>query len=383
MITALLGLLTGIFLCLTFGTVFFALIQTSVEKGYKYGINIAMGVVATDAFFVFCSIFGTSFLPQINGFDDWLTGIGIVFLVVLGILNLVKKVKVQNNVIDIKTKISGWKYFLKGAFLNALNPINFVSWVTIATYLRTNTKFNYELKDMVIFFSMSLVGVAITEVSLAVYADKLSKSLTPKTISSINKVTGVVFISIAAKLCWIQFLVPEISYAPKPKGYSRIDLPAHQYQTLENTHPYSFQYSSFAKILPDTFARAEPHWIFVAYPVLNASIQLTYKDVNNNPKLLAGYIDDAYKLASKHQVKASGIQEQTFMTKKGRKVVMFKLTGDVPSYYQFFTTDSTKHFLRGAMYFNVADKPDSLAPVIDYLKIDLDKLIETLEWKQK
>lgn len=381
MITAILGLLTGIVLCLTFGTVFFALIQTSVEKGYRFGIDIALGVVATDAFFVFCSIFGTSFLPHIEGFDNWLVGAGVIFLLILGVWNIVKEATVQKYADKSKRK-SAWRYFLKGAFLNALNPVNFISWVTIATFLRTNTKFNYDLKDMIIFFSMSLVGVAFTESMLAVYAHKLSKQITPKTLSLINKITGVVFLIIAANLCWIQFLKPEPTYIPKPKGYARIEFPPHQYLALDSKYPYAFEYSSAAKILPDTFARAEPYWIFVAYPSLNANIQITYKDINNDPKRLAAYINDAYKLASRHQVKASGIQERTIVTPKGKRVVIFKITGDVPSYYQFYTTDTTKHFLRGAMYFNVADKPDSLAPVIEYLKADLDKMIETLEWRK-
>ena len=78
---ALYGLIAGILLCLTFGTVFFALIQTSIERGYRSGVQIALGVVASDAFFIFTAIFGTAFLPQINHFDKWVGAVGIIFLV--------------------------------------------------------------------------------------------------------------------------------------------------------------------------------------------------------------------------------------------------------------------------------------------------------------
>ncbi len=380
--TALFGLLTGIFLCLTFGTVFFALIQSSVERGYKSGIKIAMGVVSTDAFFVFCAVFGTSFLPRIKGFDDWLTGVGIAFLVILGVRSFIKTPANPSTNPLQEVKNSGIKYFLKGAFLNALNPVNFISWVTIATYLRTNTKFRYDLNDMILFFSMSLIGVALTESAIAIYAHRLSKSLTPKVINYIYKATGIIFVFIAANLLWIQFLKPETRFAPKPKGYALIDLPPHQYQALDHTHPYWFEYSTSAKILKDTFARAEPHWIFVAYPTLNASIQLTYKPTENNPQKLLAHIKDAYKLVANHQIKASGIKEQTIITKEGKRVVLFEISGDVPSYYQFYTTDTTRHFLRAALYFNVADKQDSLAPVIAYLKQDMMQMINTLKWQR-
>jgi gliding motility-associated lipoprotein GldD len=173
----------------------------------------------------------------------------------------------------------------------------------------------------------------------------------------------------------------EQAYAPKPKGYNRIALPPHNYQGLKEDHPYYFEYSKSAVILPDTFAEAEPHWIFIYYPKLKANIQLTYKKVGNKEERLKDFIDDAYKLAGKHQIRASSIKEKITPYKSGHTVTIFKLEGDVPSPYQFFTTDSTVHFLRGAIYFPTATSNDSLAPVIDYLQKDMEHLINTLEWQ--
>lgn len=172
-------------------------------------------------------------------------------------------------------------------------------------------------------------------------------------------------------------------FAPKPKGYPRLDLPPQEYQLMKENHPYSFEYSKSAVLLPDTFSQAEPHWIFVAYPSLKASVQLTYKPVQNNPQRLSGFINDAYKLAGRHQVRATGIREQVIRTKSGRTAVFFELAGDVPSYVQFFTTDTTTHYLRGALYFTVADKQDSLQPAIDYLKKDIMHMLGTLKWKKE
>lgn len=173
----------------------------------------------------------------------------------------------------------------------------------------------------------------------------------------------------------------EQSYAPKPKGYNRIVLPVHSYQPLTEAHPYYFEYSKSAVILPDTFADAEPHWIFIYYPKLKANIQLTYKNVENKEQRLKDFIEDAYKLAGKHQIRASSIKEKNIPYKNGHTVTLFKLEGDVPSPYQFFTTDSSSHFLRGAIYFPTATRNDSLAPVIDYLHKDMEHLINTLKWQ--
>jgi gliding motility-associated lipoprotein GldD len=174
----------------------------------------------------------------------------------------------------------------------------------------------------------------------------------------------------------------EPTYSPKPTAYPRIDLPAHRYTLLKDAHPYSFEHSTEAVVLPDTFARAEPHWIFVAYPKWGASIQLTYKNIGNDQKKLAGLINDAYRLAGKHQFKASGIKEATIKTQSGRTAVILELAGDVPSYMQFYTTDTTKHYLRGALYFNIAEKQDSLGPIIDYVKKDMMHILNTLRWQK-
>ena len=171
------------------------------------------------------------------------------------------------------------------------------------------------------------------------------------------------------------------NYVPKPKGYNRIELPAHAYKQLIEKHPYTFTYSKWAKVLPDTFATAQKDWLFIQNPQFSANIQLTYKPLKKNQNLLRDYINDAYKLAGKHQIRASSIQEQRVITKSGHTVMIFKIEGDVPSPYQFYTTDSTDHFLRGAIYFPVATKNDSLSPVIDYLQKDMIQLLNTLEWR--
>ena len=171
-------------------------------------------------------------------------------------------------------------------------------------------------------------------------------------------------------------------YLPKPKGYNKIDLPPHSFQLLMEDHPYVFEYSKNAVLKKDESALAEPHWINVFYPDFNAYIQLTYKPVKGNLKNLDEHIDDSHKLAGKHNVKAYSIEEGQVKTPNGYTATVFELTGEVPSQFQFYVTDSTSHFLRGAIYFLTATKNDSLAPVIEYIKYDAMHLVNTLEWKK-
>jgi gliding motility-associated lipoprotein GldD len=186
-------------------------------------------------------------------------------------------------------------------------------------------------------------------------------------------------------LILVSFLVScgndQQNYVPRPKGFNRIDLPQQAYQQLTENHPYTFEYSKSAKILPDTFSTSGKDWIFIHYPRFQANIQLTYKDINNDPKRLQDYINDSFKLTGKHQVRASSIQSQKLLTANHMTAMLFKIEGDVPSPYQFYTTDSTKHFLRGAIYFSTATKNDSLAPVVDFIRKDMVHLLNTLRWR--
>ena len=173
----------------------------------------------------------------------------------------------------------------------------------------------------------------------------------------------------------------EESYTPKAKGYNRIDLPEHSYQQLQGDYPYTFQYSTHAIVRPHKSTFAEPYWIDVVYPEMNGTLEITYKKINSKKELLDELVDDSHKLAAKHNVKATAIDEAVIKTPKGYTAAIFELEGEVPSQFQFYITDSTTNFLRGALYFPIATKNDSLKPVIDYIKLDVIQMLNTLEWK--
>jgi L-lysine exporter family protein LysE/ArgO len=201
-LTLIYGFLTGMGLCLTFGTVFFSLIQNSVDNGYQSGVKIALGVFVCDAIFVFFAIFGTALLPDIPHFQDWMAGIGVVFLIAMGLSNIVRG---QPAISYPKTKYGDLLYYFSTGFLlNGLNPINFISWVTIATFIRTNLK--YDFNQVLAYFAACLVAVFVVECGIAFYAFKLKRLFSPKRLTLFNKVTGFVFVGIAIQIFYIQFI---------------------------------------------------------------------------------------------------------------------------------------------------------------------------------
>lgn len=171
-------------------------------------------------------------------------------------------------------------------------------------------------------------------------------------------------------------------YLPKPKGYNRLDLPEREFTVLKNDVPYSFEHSVNAIVEPDSFNLAEKSWINLNYESLGGKVHLTYLALDTDGKDIKTVVNDAINLTAKHQIKAYGIEESMMLTPKGYTGVVAELSGEVPTQFQFFVTDSTKNFLRGALYFNTAMKNDSLAPAIEYIKVDMIHLINTLEFKK-
>jgi gliding motility-associated lipoprotein GldD len=171
------------------------------------------------------------------------------------------------------------------------------------------------------------------------------------------------------------------TYLPKPLGYNRLELPTPSYQSLPDTLPYTFEYSKYARLLDDTSTINERYWIELYYPLLKSNVHITYKYLGHNKKLLKEYLDDAYRLTAKHQIKAYAINEVITKTPGGKTAVIAELEGEVPSQFQFTITDSTDNFLRGALYFNTKVQNDSLAPAIEYMKKDIMHMINTFDWK--
>lgn len=171
----------------------------------------------------------------------------------------------------------------------------------------------------------------------------------------------------------------ENTYLPKPKGFNRIDLPNHAYKNLEGDYAYKFDYSKYSKVEPDSFNLQEKNWVNLDYGDFEAKVHLTYKAIGGTVDFRT-LSEDAFKLTSQHQIKAYGIEESVLLTPKGYTGVVAELSGEVPTQFQFFVTDSTRHFLRGALYFKTATKNDSLAPLIEYIKVDMAHLMNTVEF---
>ena len=184
---------------------------------------------------------------------------------------------------------------------------------------------------------------------------------------------------------------------PKPYAYYRITPPDTSYVPFDQrlttndqrlttnderrttNYPYTFALSQNAVVQPRTDVD-EPYWINLYYPALDATIHCSYKPVHHNLRELT---NDALEFVYRNASYATSIPEREYSHPQARVYgVLFDLEGNTASSCQFFVTDSTHHFFRASVYCNCPPNADSLAPVYNYLRTDVLRMVESFEWKR-
>ena len=207
----------------------------------------------------------------------------------------------------------------------------------------------------------------------------------------------------AGIFCAVLITACNSNYTPKRAGYFAIDFPKKSYQLFDRPgYPYTFEYPVYANIIQDsTFFDEQPenpYWINVDFPGFGGRIYVSYNEIGGSSRYkvktakgdyvdslgkntLDRLINGSYTLTFKHSYKATSIDDSVFITPSGSKGIFFRIGGNAATANQFLVTDSVKHFLRGALYFDATPNEDSLSVVNDFLKEDMKHMINTMKWK--
>jgi gliding motility-associated lipoprotein GldD len=194
------------------------------------------------------------------------------------------------------------------------------------------------------------------------------------------------------------------SYTSKKTGYFKIDFPEKKYQLFDDpSFHYSFEYPVYAKIVKDsTYFDSNPendYWRNIDFENFNAKIFLSYKKIGGKAlyKVKIGdgkykdsfginvhdkMINDAFNLTNKNDDIATSKKDSLFKTANNVSGLLFKLGGNAATQRQFFMTDTTQNFIRGALYFYAAPNADSVKPVVDFIQKDIDHIFSTFKWKK-
>lgn len=171
-------------------------------------------------------------------------------------------------------------------------------------------------------------------------------------------------------------------YTPKPRIYPKMDLPKQAYKTFEKTDcSFTFQQPVATQIEEKDSEKPTANEFNLYYPALNGAVYFTYYPITKEYALYE-LVADAYEMEDQHLQKASFMDHSAVIRPDAN--VFGEITdigGDVGTPFQFYLTDSTTHFIRGALTFNATANSDSLAPALQYVKKDMMTLIESFQWK--
>lgn len=160
----------------------------------------------------------------------------------------------------------------------------------------------------------------------------------------------------------------------KPAAKLRLQYAPPSYEVLKLNCPYSFEKNINAKVELGKNCNVN-----LEYSKMKATVYLTYQKVDNNIDAL---LADAQKLTYDHTIKANEIFEQPRVDSINKVYGMFyMINGDAATQSQFYVTDSINHFITGALYFKSKPNFDSIYPAVVYLRDDIRKIMETVEWK--
>lgn len=193
------GLATGFTLAWGFGTVFFSLVQTGIEHGHRKAMNIAIGVVVSDAIMILIAVGGSSILTNvIKKYQPMVGFIGGFILIILGTVTFFRK---QKTIKTPQTPFGNFLYFFStGVFMNIINPVNFLAWIGIASFIFPFV--NHTGIENFVFYTIVLATIFTTESFIAYFSNKVKQFFTPAVFTFVNRATGIVFAGIGIYLIY-------------------------------------------------------------------------------------------------------------------------------------------------------------------------------------
>lgn len=217
------ALLTGFFLAFMVGPVFFVLLETSATKGIKQAITFDLGVILADVLFITASYYGSKQLLEKIKDDSRMFYVGGTVLFVYGLVTFIKekrrKLIASELMVEDKSNLVG--LFIKGFLLNFINVGVLAFWLALVVVISTNVDMN--TNRVFLYFTTILIAYFITDIGKIVLAKQLKNKLTPRVITKIRKIMGIILMVIGIGIASKGFIPEKTINKVKDKVEKVID----------------------------------------------------------------------------------------------------------------------------------------------------------------
>ena len=190
------GITFGLALAFMLGPVFFALLQTSIQEGFKAGLHFAFGVFLSDSLLIFICYTFADQLNLLNEHSEKLSVIGGCVLIGFGLVQLLKKTKVK-EVESPKNAVHA-HYLFKGFMMNTLNPMVLLFWLSVVGIVASREQYT-PAHELMFFFAV--VGTVFSvDIIKCTLANRLKRMMTEKLIHRLNIGTGLVLVGFGLEM---------------------------------------------------------------------------------------------------------------------------------------------------------------------------------------
>jgi threonine/homoserine/homoserine lactone efflux protein len=182
------GILLGGLLSILIGPVFFMLIKTSIQDGFRDAMYLEAGIFLSDIFCITVSYLGLAQLFMKPENEKIILLCGGLILLVFGIIGFFSRKKMTDpDAPEKKTPVH--KLMLKGFFFNLSNPSVLLFWIGAVGI--TVSQYKSDVVNVTIYFVGTLLTVSLIDVLKALLAVRIKTFLTPKMFIRINKISSL------------------------------------------------------------------------------------------------------------------------------------------------------------------------------------------------
>lgn len=209
------GALLGLSLSFMVGPLLFAIVQASLERGFRAGFALAAGIWTSDLLYIVLVYQGVDALAALTALPDfriWAGLAGGLVLVFFGLGSLLRqKVPTADDhhttadrVLDaldgqeppgIEHNWMRWGYpgyWLRGFLLNTINPFTVFFWLGIASAVIVPNQ--WTPKETLTFFGGMLFALIVTDTLKAYAAKRVRHFLTPRHTRWVQRGIGLVLL---------------------------------------------------------------------------------------------------------------------------------------------------------------------------------------------